>query len=223
MKVLQFSGGIDSLACLELLKNERGLHVVTVSTDGSYPERDDYLKMVADRHPHIPFLTVKSNRELEDFGHPVDVLPMRFSKLGAMIEGTPVKYQTAFSCCSRGFWEPMAETMVRMGATEIFRGQRRDDAIKSPILDGHVEEGITYRFPIYDWTRGQVAHYVKVNCPDLVPAYYSTELSSRDCWDCTAYLRDNMARIQNLPHEQRVKVADILAEWRRDVNDETRW
>jgi len=223
MKVLQFSGGIDSLACLELLKNERGLHVVTVSTDGSYPERDAYLKVVADRHPHIPFMTTMSDRDLDQYGHPVDVVPMRYTGLGNMIEGTPVKYQSAFECCARGFWHPMFDTMIRMGATEVFRGQRRDDLLKSPIKDGHVEGPITYRFPIYDWTRGQVAHYVKVNCPDLVPEYYSKELTSRDCWDCTAYLRDNDARIRNLPHEQRVKVSDILAEWRRDVNSETRW
>jgi 3'-phosphoadenosine 5'-phosphosulfate sulfotransferase (PAPS reductase)/FAD synthetase len=223
MKVLQFSGGIDSLACLELLKNERGLHVVTVSTDGSYPERDAYLKMVADRHPHIPFMTIMSDRDLKEYGHPVDVVPMRYTGLGNMIEDTPVKYQSAFECCARGFWYPMMDTMIRMGATEVFRGQRRDDLLKSPIKDGHVEGPITYRFPIYDWTRGQVAHYVKVNCPDLVPEYYSTELTSRDCWDCTAYLRDNAARIRNLPHEQRIKVSDILAEWRRDVNEETRW
>ena len=223
MKVLQFSGGIDSLACLELLKNERGLYVVTVSTDGSYPERDSYLKMVADRHPHLVFLTVNSHRHLEKHGRPVDVLPMRYSVLGSMIENTPVKYQSAFSCCSRGFWEPMHEVMRKLKATEVFRGQRRDDVIKSPIPDGYVEDDITYRFPIYDWTRGQVEHYVKLHCPDLLPEYYEKELTSRDCWDCTAYLRDNTARIRNLPQEQFITVSSILSEWRRDVNYETRW
>jgi 3'-phosphoadenosine 5'-phosphosulfate sulfotransferase (PAPS reductase)/FAD synthetase len=223
MKVLQFSGGVDSLACLELLKNERGLHVVTVSTDGSYPERDSYLKMVSDRHPHTPFFTIPSQRKLAEHGRPVDVVPMRYTGIGNMVEGTPVKYQSAFECCSRGFWEPMNDTMIKMGATTIYRGQRMDDVLKAPIADGYVENGVTYSLPIYYWTRQQVLHYVKVNCPDLVPPYYDTELTSRDCWDCTAYLRDNVARIRNLPKEQYITVNSILEQWRQDVNQETRW
>jgi phosphoadenosine phosphosulfate reductase len=222
-KVLQFSGGLDSLACLHFLRNEKGLIVLTLSTDGQYPSRRDYLNKVKDAHPHLEFVEWYGDRQIHKYGHPVDVIPIKFTTIGKIIQGGEVRYQPYTECCNRGIWLPMADTTRKLGATEVYRGQRDSDEYKSPIRHGHVEEGITYYFPIQEWSREQVKEYVWANCPDLIPDYYNSELTSQDCWDCTAYLKDNIRRIKNLPEPQKNVVENVLRQWRKDIDEETRW
>lgn len=223
MKVLQFSGGLDSLVCLDLLKNTRGLTVFTISTDGAYPERDAYMKRVAEFYPHLNFVVKQTHRELDRYGAPVDVVPIRFTTMGNLIHGTPVKYQPYTECCARAIWLPMHLAVKELGATVVYRGQRADDEYKAPIKNGHVEDGITYQFPIEQWSRESVVKYVENHCPELMPEYYQHEESSRDCWDCTAYLKHNKVRIGNLPAAQKACVVSTIQEWYDDIVDETRW
>jgi len=218
MKVLQFSGGLDSLACLWLLRDEPGLHVLTVSTDGAYPGRAAYLDRVRDALPNIPMAEFRTERNLKQHGIPVDVVPVRFTALGSIVQGSPLKYRTPYECCAEALWAPMHEKCLQLGVTEIFRGQRDDDARKAPIVDGQVVEGITYRFPLASWTREHVKRYVEKNCPDLIPESYTMgEKTSRDCWDCTGYLDENVQRIKNLPDAERSVVMGRINEWRADV------
>jgi len=223
MKVLHYSGGLDSLACLELLKDEPDLTVITASTDGGYPDREQYFKKVEAHYHQLPFVYVYKDRNLEKHGQPVDVLPIKWSEVGAMVHNGPVRYQSVFDCCNRGIWTPVHEASVKLGATTIYRGQKAADPLKAPIKDGHVEAGITYRFPIEGWSRKEVIEFVHERVPELIPAYYQREQTSRDCWDCTAYLHENHDRIRYLPYEERLHVIKILDQWRKDVNDETRW
>jgi 3'-phosphoadenosine 5'-phosphosulfate sulfotransferase (PAPS reductase)/FAD synthetase len=223
MKALQFSGGLDSLACLELLKDTKGLIVLTATTDGEYPERQAYLKKVELAHPHLEFVQVYGDRRLSHYGHPVDVVPTKFTLLGGATQSAPVRYQSHLECCNRGLWQPLAIAVYKLGITELYRGQRLSDDYKAPLDDGYTENGVTYRFPINSWSRDDVWKYVTEHCPDLIPAYYGKEKTSRDCWDCTAYLSENMSRIRNLPFEQYIQVSTILSTWREDVKQETRW
>lgn len=223
MKALHYSGGIDSLACLELLKREQDLVVITALTDGAYADKEAYLDKVAKHYHYIRFVRVYQNRYLNIYGHPVDVVPIKFTAVGSIIHDTQIKYQSVFECCNRGLWVPVQMMTEKLGCDTVYRGQRAEDPMKAPIRDGHVENGITYHFPLQEWTREQVKAFVKEHVPHLVPEYYEREQSSRDCWDCTAYLHENLDRIRNLPKEQYIKVSDILTEWRKDVNDETRW
>jgi 3'-phosphoadenosine 5'-phosphosulfate sulfotransferase (PAPS reductase)/FAD synthetase len=117
----------------------------------------------------------------------------------------------------------MMQATAALGATVVYKGQRSEDSFKAPIRDGHLEGGITYRLPIENWSRDEVETFVHARVPELVPAYYKKEQTSRDCWDCTAYLHENLDRIHNLPRDRYLHVAGILDEWRRDINDETRW
>lgn len=223
MELLQFSGGIDSLACLELLKDRPHLCVATVSTDGAYPERAEYLGKVASNYPQFEFINVTTSRYLDRFGQPVDVVPVKFTLVGGAAHNTSVKYQPYYECCSRALWKPMSSLVDRLGATVIYRGQRGDDARKAPVRDGYVENGITYRFPIQDWGRAKVEDFVRSRVPHLIPSYYATESTSRDCWDCTAYLGENKSRILNLPPDKQQRVIIMLEEWRKDVAEEMRW
>jgi 3'-phosphoadenosine 5'-phosphosulfate sulfotransferase (PAPS reductase)/FAD synthetase len=220
MQILQFSGGFDSLACLALLQDEAGLEVLTVSTDGAYPERREYLERVNAAFPHIKFHHAQTDRELEKYGRPVDVVPVRWTALGQLSRGLGgARYQDPFSCCNRGIWGPMDfYTRKRLKATTIIRGQRAADEQRAPLRDGQVVDGITYRFPLENWTRARVEEFVNDKVPSLIPHYYALgELTSRDCIDCTAYLADNMKRIENLPPVVRGPMSELLNRWRDDV------
>lgn len=223
MHLLQFSGGLDSLACLALLHDTAGLNVLTVSTDGAYPERAEYLAKVRAAYPKVIFHHVSTERRLEVFGRPVDVVPMRYTALGQYTRGNAdVRYQDAFSCCGRGLWAPMQQTSKELGATTIYRGQRADDRQRNPaISDGTEIEGVTYRLPIENWTRERVIKFVSQEVPELIPeSYWKGEKTSRDCVDCTAYLEDNEVRINNLPLKTRSAMQAVLGKWRSDVMDE---
>jgi len=222
MKILQFSGGVDSLACLLLLENERGLSVVTAQTDGAYASTRDYLARVQREFPQHRFLTFRTERYLPLYGYPVDVVPLRYTALGQLFRGeSDTLYQDSFSCCHRALWEPMDKFCRALGATVIYRGQRKDDRLRAPLEDGFVDNGITIRLPVAEWNRGQVWDYVRAHAAHLIPPGYGEgELTSRDCVDCTAYLQDNRQRIRNLPPEARVRVEGIIERWRADVRAE---
>lgn len=224
MNVLQFSGGIDSLACLLLRYDTPDMTVLTVATDGAYPEFDAYMERVTEHFEQVRFVKLTTNRNLHAYGAPVDVVPVRWTALGMLSHGqvnARPRYQDAFACCGRSIWQPMAEASKRLGATTIIRGQRADDRQKAPLTDGDIVDGITYRFPIENWTRERVIEFVKAEAPLLIPKNYREgEKTSRDCWDCTAYLVDNRRRIDNLSVEQSRDVAETLAQWRQDVKKE---
>jgi len=219
MQLLQFSGGLDSLACLLLMHDTAGLEVLTASTDGAYPERVEYLRRVNAAFPHLKFHYVVTDRELHKHGRPVDVVPIRWTELGQISRGgTDIRYQDPFSCCYRGLWEPMDKASRTLGATTIIRGQRANDEQTDPARDGQTINGITYRFPLETWTRARVEEFVNDRAPELFPPYYALgELTSRDCVDCTAYLADNYKRIENLPPVVRGPMSELLNRWRDDV------
>jgi 3'-phosphoadenosine 5'-phosphosulfate sulfotransferase (PAPS reductase)/FAD synthetase len=201
----------------------KDLNVVTLSTDGAYPERAAYLHAVELAFPQFTFLEIKSHRHLERHGYPVDVVPLKYTKFGAVTQGASVRYQPYSECCYRGIWKPMHEAMQHLNVTEIYRGQRDEEAHTVPIKDGEFQGGIQYHLPIASWTRADVLKFVKAMVPDLVPGYYDTEQTSRDCWDCTAYLAENQDRIRNLTGEARVQVTHVLDQWHEDIMTETRW
>jgi phosphoadenosine phosphosulfate reductase len=222
LQVLQFSGGLDSLACLHVLRDASDMVVLTASTDGEYPQRAAYLAQVAAAYPRLEFHHVKTDRELDRYGRPVDVVPLRYTAMGMLAAGqTGARYQDAFSCCNRALWAPLDREARRLGAEVIIRGQRDSDSYRAPVRDGEKLAHLTYRFPLHDWTRDEVLKYVEANVPELVPESYRVgERTSRDCWDCTAYLRDNRTRISNLPMPKWQCVNDVLVQWREDVNSE---
>lgn len=224
VRILQFSGGIDSLATLWFLKETWStLTVMWIDTGASYPETHEYMKRIK-KLPIKGFTTVTSNQPswIRDNGYPVDVVPMRATRIGHTIHGTEgMVFQGWLSCCSANIWQPGIDAAKTLGATVIYRGQRADDKKKAPIESGHVFEGITYEFPLEKWTRKQVRNFVEKECPDLIPEYYTAgEDSSHDCMDCTAFLEDNAVRINQLPGGIQSKIQHRLAELKTALNYE---
>lgn len=206
---LQFSGGKDSLACLYLYQQEWDeILVCWTNTGAAYPETVEYMRKWAERLPH--FLEIKTNQpeQIARNGYPTEVVPLNYTPIGrSIVKGAEAfRVQPHFACCSENIWLPMHTEMKRRGIKRIIRGQRRDERRTAPIENGHVDaDGIEYVFPLEDWTEQQVFAYLEEVGAEI-PPYYATEKTSRDCWDCTAYLDENIERIRNLPDEKRAEV-----------------
>ena len=99
-----------------------------------------------------------------------------------------------------------------LGAKKIVRGQRAEEHFKAPIKSGFVDQfGVEYEFPIENWTKAEVFDYCERTCPEFIPPHYELgEETSRDCWDCIAYLHENVPRIRNLPADKAAIVSRRL-------------
>ena len=219
---LQFSGGKDSLAILHLWRDKLDETVVMwVNTGAAYPNTVKQMKTLRQTVPH--FLEIPSNQpqQIRDNGFPSDIVPIHFTNFGLNVHtmdySRPVRIQASFSCCFENIWRPMHEAVKQLGVSQVIRGQRNAERYKNPIHDGHVEDGITYRFPIEDWTDDQVMKYLLDNNVEIPSYYKDGEGKSHDCWSCTAYLDEDSGRIHNLPSIQRADVIERLKKIKRAV------
>jgi len=217
---LHFSGGKDSLACLYLYREHWDeILVCWVNTGAAYPEIVELMRKWRDRLPH--FLEISSNQpgQIERNGYPCDVVPLSYTPMGRGVvkSAQTYKLQSAWQCCAENIWLPMQAEMKRRGIKLIIRGQRKDERRTNGLSSGHTEDGIEYIFPIESWSAEQVFKYLK-DVGAEIPAHYDSELTSRDCWDCTAYLDENVERIRNLPEGRRSEVIRRLASIRDAVS-----
>lgn len=191
--VLQFSGGKDSLACLQLLKprwNE--IIVCWVNTGKAFPETLQLMERVRSQVPH--FHEVRSTQTIEQDGYPADIVPVSRSTFGQLLEpSTEPRFQSRYVCCGSALWKPMGQAMKDLGATVVIRGQKKCDSPRSPYASGTVQDGVEYQFPLEDWTDEQVYRYLREEGVDL-PANYGRMNTGLDCWNCTAYLRENVGK-----------------------------
>lgn len=157
-----------------------------MNTGAAFPESQALMERVSKLVPH--FIEVKSDvmTDVLRNGWPVDVLPISHTPQG-LHDGLSIRLRSWFDCCANNMWYPMQAKMRELGVTEIIRGQRKTEHYKSPLRDGNVVEGVTYRFPIQNWTEQQVFEYLTARGVEI-PAYYDYTHTSLDCWLCTAYL-----------------------------------
>lgn len=195
--VLQFSGGKDSLACLYLLRPHWDqLTVMWCNPGAAFPETVEQMDRIRAMVPH--FLEVKGNQptHIELMGLPADIVPVRNTAVGKMFHPNDgVLLQQYWECCAASFWLPMQQAVMDLGATLIIRGQRKAEARRAPISSGHIENGITIRFPIEDWSEQQVFDFLRRKGVEP-PAHYKHTKVSLDCWSCTAYLDENQGRMR---------------------------
>lgn len=211
--VLQFSGGKDSLACLWLARPQWDrITVMWVNTGAAYPDTVAFMREIRAMVPH--FMEVRSDQPdyLRTVGWPVDVLPLRHSELGRAYQGpSGLNLVAYFACCRHNIWAPLAKAVEALGANVVIRGQKASDKRKGPYRSGYEENGVRYLLPIEGWSdEGVMAYLEREGAP--IPAYYRRgEGSSHDCWDCTAYVDENVQRIGNLAPEARALVRERLA------------
>lgn len=223
---IQVSGGIDSMA---LLFHLRGLWedsiVMWGDTGAAYSEVEALMDDVRQMVPH--FLYVRANQPaiVEMHGHPVDVVPISHTRAGELVYGRqPIVFQSPLECCARARFAPLQQAVIDCGVKVVYRGQRNEEKRRARIEHGQLDErGISYQFPLRDWSRERVFEYMRRTAPQYIPDYYALgEKTSRDCWSCTAYREDNVERVEHLPPMQREYVEDVLKQWQTIVRDEMR-
>jgi 3'-phosphoadenosine 5'-phosphosulfate sulfotransferase (PAPS reductase)/FAD synthetase len=221
---IQVSGGIDSLA---LLFHLRALWddsiVMWGDTGAAYDDVIDLMDRIRRMVPH--FLCVRSEQPelIAEWGHPVDVVPVSHTRLGELIFGKqPIVFQSYLDCCARARFQPLERAVRECGVQVVYRGARNDEHRRARIEHGQKNAaGVTHLFPLRDWSRERVFEYMRRTAPDFIPAYYAQgEKTSRDCWSCTAYRDDNVARVEHLPQPRRELVESILDQWQAIVQAE---
>lgn len=216
MKVLQFGGGKDSLACLYLLKKQWDeITVVWMNTGTAFPEVTELMDQIRSTVPHFHEVKADVLTDIGIHGHPVDVLPIQSSNWGKLTtpDDGPL-LRSYMDCCHNNFWTPLHRACMEMGATTIIRGQRVSEYYKSPVRHGDVINGITFEMPLEGWSEQDVFSFLS-NAGVPIPKYYEYTNTSLDCWNCTAYLDAKRGQLNYMREHHPEKYAIVRADLRR--------
>ena len=219
MRVLAFSGGKDSMACLHLMAGTLDC-AIYVDTGKAYPETK---KLVEYASRLVPMVTVTVDRDEQNSreGVPSDVVPIDYTPFGQLISGSKkVTVQSYLNCCFENISIPLLRKAQELGATEIVYGQRSDEQYKSTSTNGAITEGLVRLHPIEDWTSEEVLEYLATKM--LVPEHFKIKHSSLDCYDCTAFRnvsKDRVAFTQDKYPEFYAEYSHRLARVREALRD----
>lgn len=191
--LLQFSGGKDSTALLYLCRP--WLDRITVlfgDTGAVYPHVVEFVhetcrRLGAALQVVKPPIDVRTYTDC--YGLPSEIVPIEvmWEVQPAQKDKAPQLLQSHMKCCSKMIFEPMAKVIKESGIKIVLRGSKKCDS-RVGVADGHVEDGITYLSPLWDWSDDQVFRYLEREGVTL-PKHYATVPDSLDCWLCTAHLK----------------------------------
>tara|TARA_R110000824_G_scaffold315459_1_gene502610 strand:- start:43 stop:756 length:714 start_codon:yes stop_codon:yes gene_type:complete len=207
-KIIQFSGGKDSIVCLHLFKNDPDITAINVNTGAAFPHIEKHIQKTCDNFG-IPLITILLEKSVIEWqkenGLPADIIPW---------DSTPYMQQVSknsfgatlvpsINCCSANIHLPMEKFIIENNVTDIIRGSKACDTLVG-VPDGHIENGITYHSPLWAWSDEDVFNYIKMYDISLPDNYKDPDSDSLDCWNCTGHMgKTGAARIryvkENLP------------------------
>jgi len=197
MKVLQFSGGKDSLAVLYLSRPDLKDIDVHFGNAAALPSVVEYVQRVCDRLG-ARLKIIRPEQAIEVFqaehGLPSDLLPVWNTKQTAWT-GSGVKLQSSASCCSAMLWGPMYRAVLNSGSRTVLRGAKACDEQRGVPPGFTDENGISYFSPIWNWSDEDVFSYLKREGAEI-PEHYGEVDSSLDCWLCTGHTHSSHANDQ---------------------------
>ena len=197
MKAVQFSGGKDSLACLYLYRDDPEAVVLYADSGAAFPHVRKFVLDTVQKlgmKLHIVSPEVSADAWQDQNGLPADILPVDASPLMRKMAKEPYKATLVPYpvCCNANLWEPMMRGVREIGADTVVRGSKACDA-KVGVSDGHVENGITFLSPLWQWSERDVFDYLESVGAEL-PPQYAIGADSLDCWCCTAYMDHHGAK-----------------------------
>ncbi|MEO9231641.1 MAG: phosphoadenosine phosphosulfate reductase family protein [Devosia sp.] len=207
MRVLAFSGGKDSMACLHLCRDEIDV-AIYVDTGKAYPET---LAMVEYAKAIVDVMTIRTDQSAQNAeqGIPADVVPADYTASGHVFSGAKaIKIQDYLSCHYQNIAYPLFLRALDINAGSVIYGQRNTETRKSPARNGMQIGTITRLHPIEDWTSEQVMSYLATKME--IPEHYKIEHSSLDCYDCTAFRSSSHDRVEYT----RLNYPDFYAEYK---------
>jgi len=188
VRILELSGGKDSVACLYLLKDQLAdIIVVWLDTGDVYPETRRVIEECRKLCPNFKVVRSDVASWVARNGHPSDVLPADGRKVHL---ATPLPLSDKYECCARNIMNPMHEAVLAMHPTEIIRGQKNADDYKGPLRSGEVLNGITFTYPVENWTDEDVFAYLREQGAPIHECYNYGD-HGVDCMHCTAWWDHN--------------------------------
>lgn len=193
--ILQFSGGKDSTALLHMARPWLDkISVYFVDTGATFPHVMEFITETCDRlGARLTFIKpeITINEYIEKAGLPADIVPVESDAqfMGYLNDVPAVRLQPYSRCCSAMIWQPMDRAVKMSGATLVLRGSKAFDGRRG-VPSGHIEGGIEYASPLWDWSDSDVMGYLKAE-GIMLPYHYNRVNESLDCTICTAHLAHN--------------------------------
>lgn len=191
---LQFSGGKDSLAVLELMRPYLDRITVYWCNSGDpLPEHAAFVRAIGASLPRFIEIEGRVKEVVATMGMPSDIVPFASSnsaRILGVLEGTPLNDR--YACCYKSIMEPMHERMLADGITLVIRGQKDADRLKGMVRSGEVDDfGMEHLHPIEAWTDAEVFDFLGRSGVEM-PDHYGFGIGrSLDCALCTAWLEEN--------------------------------
>lgn len=209
---LFFSGGKDSLACLELCKPYLDrIVVIWVNTGSNFPEVEECVTKVALEVPNFVEIPTNQAWSVEINGYPSDVVPVNFTKLGQDVTTQKdIMLRSYLECCNENLWSPAYAKVKELGITGVIRGQRADEGHRAPIKSGYVADGIEYFFPLQDWSNEDVNDYLVKKGVEMTERLMMRSHTSLDCWNCTAFTENSVERMEYMKKYHPVKHQSVV-------------
>lgn len=178
--VVQVSGGRDSRAMLELVAPylRDADFVVMLLTGDSPSETLAFADELESRFENVVVLNSDSKADRELNGHPSPVVLS-----DQPIFADVLQTRSQFDCCRTNIMVPLHNFTLGLEPDLILRGQRLSDEHQNPIVHLGESDGVTYAYPIADWSNEQVDLYLA----DRLPDFYSKCADAPDCITCTGY------------------------------------
>lgn len=196
--VLAFSGGKDSLACLNLCREYRDqLDVCWVNTGASYPHMAEFVRGATEGFNLVELASDQAGW-IEKYGYPAEMVPVANS-MWRMLEDAEdsnppeVILQPWTSCCAKIRTGPILEYLESSSITLLLHGQRRLDGGGFSITSGP-NARVEIARPIWGWTERAVLEYLAEHEIDLPEQYAHGVIDSLECWNCTARVNDTTAK-----------------------------
>jgi phosphoadenosine phosphosulfate reductase len=152
---LAFSGGKDSLACWYLCKQSNPI-VFWVNTGKAYPETQKLVNEIKKEAFEFVEIRTDQQKNIDDYGIPSDLVPINFSPIGMIFNGTKsIKVQSYLDCCWTNISQPLMKAVKEKGYTYVFN---RESLLVGPPADNLLP---------------MVAEKLKVKVPPVVSSGFS--------------------------------------------------
>ena len=193
--VIWFSGGKDSLVCLDLCREFRDqLDVCWVNTGASFPHVEAFIREATEG---FNFIEIESDQAalIEQQGLPCDMVPVANSAWrDPAAPDPPTLLQPWTTCCAKLRFQPGLDYLARSGATLLIHGQRRSDG-GGFTVDSKPDARVEICKLLWEWSEHDVMDYIGQHGIELPEQYADGLVDSLDCWNCPTRAGDSAAKM----------------------------
>lgn len=190
---LCYSGGKDSRACVQLLKEHLDrITIYNLDTGDLLPEMRASIAEVEAFAPRFVQVTTDVTGWIAEHGLPTDLLPYSMHPVGQLMGEPRTKLVSRYDCCWNNLMWPLFERLRDDGCTLLIRGVKHVDMPRLPKTTGDIQQGVELWCPILDWTNEQVFAFLMLQGVKL-PRVYDYVVNSPECARCSAWWGEGRA------------------------------